>query len=77
MATHFSVLAGIIPWREEPGGPPTRGRSQTRLSECTGLSVLGLGPGHASWFLPHDKEPHDGIFFVPCPPAEFLLPLRL
>ena len=20
MATHFSILAGIIPWKEEPGG---------------------------------------------------------
>ena len=23
MATHVSILAGIIPWREEPGGPPS------------------------------------------------------
>ena len=78
MATHFSVLARIIPWTEEPGGLPTRGRRVRHdlVAECTGISVLGLGartcllvssPGQGApwWHL-----------FVPCPPAEFLLPLR-
>ena len=45
MATHFSVLAGIIPWTEEPRGLPTRGHRVRHdlVTECTGISVLGLG----------------------------------
>ena len=31
MATHSSILAGRIPWTEEPGGP----QSWTWLSDCT------------------------------------------
>jgi len=32
-ATHFSILAGIIPWTEEPGGlKSVELQSQTRLS---------------------------------------------
>ena len=29
MATHSSILACRIPWTEEPGGPQSRGLSQT------------------------------------------------
>ena len=34
MATHSSILAGIIPWTEEPGGLESMGspKSGTRLS---------------------------------------------
>ena len=35
MATHFSILALIIPWTEEPGGLCGVARSQTRLSNFT------------------------------------------
>ena len=35
-ATHFSILAGIIPWTEEPGGLKSMElQSQTRLSTRT------------------------------------------
>ena len=34
MATHYSVLAGIIPWTEDPGGLESMGlQSQTRLND--------------------------------------------
>ena len=34
MATHFSIVAGRIPWTEEPGGQQSIGlQSQTRLSD--------------------------------------------
>ena len=35
MATHCSILAGKIPWTEEPGGlqPMRSQKSQTRLSD--------------------------------------------
>ena len=33
MATHSSILAGKIPWTEEPGGPQSMGsQSRTQLS---------------------------------------------
>ena len=38
MATHSGVLAGKIPWTEEPGGLQSIysiAKSQTRLSTCT------------------------------------------
>ena len=36
MATHSSILAWRIPWREEPGGLQSTGsQSQTRLSDFT------------------------------------------
>ena len=34
MATHFSILAWIIPWTEEPGGLQSiRSQSQTQLRD--------------------------------------------
>ena len=35
MATHFNILAGIIPWTEEPGRATVYGvsKSQTGLSD--------------------------------------------
>ena len=39
MATHSSILAWRIPWREEPGGLQSRGsQSQTRLSDSLTLT---------------------------------------
>ena len=33
MATHSSILAGIVPWTEEPGGVQSMGlQSRTQLS---------------------------------------------
>ena len=31
MATHSSVLAGIIPWTEEPGGLQSMGSQKSRI----------------------------------------------
>ena len=47
IATHSSILAGEIPWTEEPGGlPPMESQSWTRLCACilyTQAHVLFLG----------------------------------
>ena len=42
MATHSSILAWKIPWREEPGRPQSHGvaKSQTRLSDFTLIQTL-------------------------------------
>ena len=41
MATHSSILAGEIPWTEEPGGLQSRGsHSQTRLEQLSSLPTL-------------------------------------
>ena len=40
MATHSSILAWRIPWTEEPGGYSPRGRKETRLSDCTFISII-------------------------------------
>ena len=46
MATHSSVLAWTIPWREKPGGLQSVGsQSQTRLSNFTFFS-----------FFPHSQR---------------------
>ena len=40
MATHSSILAGKIPWTEEPGGPQSMGsQSWTQLSMHTLISL--------------------------------------
>ena len=40
-ATHSSILAWRIPWREEPGGLQSMGsQSQTRLSKYTHIHTL-------------------------------------
>ena len=33
MATHFSILAWIIPWTEEPGGLQSMGREESNMTE--------------------------------------------
>ena len=33
MATHFSILARIIPWTEEPGGLQSMGREESNMTE--------------------------------------------
>ena len=33
MATHFSILAGKIPWTEEPGGLQSQGCKQLHMTE--------------------------------------------
>ena len=38
MATHSSILAWKIPWREEPGGLHGAAKSQTWLSTHTHLN---------------------------------------
>ena len=35
MATHSSILAGIIPWTEEPGGLQSMGSQRVRHIEHT------------------------------------------
>ena len=35
MAVHFSVLAWRIPWTEEPGGLPSKGRTESDMTEVT------------------------------------------
>ena len=35
MATHSSILAWKIPWTEEPGGLPSRGRVESDTTEVT------------------------------------------
>ena len=35
MATHFSILAWIIPWTEEPGGLQSLGSQQVRHDVAT------------------------------------------
>ena len=43
MATHSSVLAWRIPWREEPGGLQSMGSQRVRPSEhCTALLHLDI-----------------------------------
>ena len=34
MATHFSILAGKIPWTEEPDGPP-QGHKEPDMNDVT------------------------------------------
>ena len=49
MATHTSVLACEVPWREEPGvGAIVHGvaKSQTRLSTAHPQRILGISPPH-------------------------------
>ena len=41
MATHFSILAGIIPWTEEPGG------LQSMRSQKVGHAQSDLALTHA------------------------------
>ena len=35
MATHSSILAGRIPWREEPGGLQSMGSQELDMTEAT------------------------------------------
>ena len=46
MATHFSILAWIIPWTEEPGGPQSIGsqrvRQKTNTLYFSGLSQTAM-----------------------------------
>ena len=35
MATHSSILAGRIPWREEPGGLQSWGLKESDMAEAT------------------------------------------
>ena len=52
MATHSSLLASEIPWREEPGGPQSMGsQSQTRPERlCTaGLHKKLCEPWKPAW----------------------------
>ena len=43
MSTHSSILAGRIPWTEEPGKSTVHGvtMSQTRLSDYTTMAYVG------------------------------------
>ena len=42
MVTHFSILAGTVPWTEEPGGLQSTGsqKSQTQLSMCAHIPKI-------------------------------------
>ena len=43
MATHSSILAWRIPWREEPGGLQSIGlQSWTRLKQCSTYACMVL-----------------------------------
>ena len=35
MATHYSILAWRIPWREEPGGLQSIGSQRSNMTEAT------------------------------------------
>ena len=41
MATHSCILAGEIPWPEEPGGLQPRGRKEPDTTERLTLSLSG------------------------------------
>ena len=45
MATHFSILARIIPWTEEPGGLQSWGCKESDMTEhaCTCKHVCSMG----------------------------------
>ena len=57
MATHFSILAGKVPWAEEPGGLLSMGSQSVNMSEQ--LSV------HAHTFktFPVGEKPKFLLFF--------------
>ena len=40
MATHFSILARIIPWTEEPGGLQSMGREESNMTEQLTLKSM-------------------------------------
>ena len=42
MATHLTILAGMIPWTEEPGGLQCTGSQRVRHTEHTVHEVLYL-----------------------------------
>ena len=42
MATHSSMLAGIIPWREEPGGLQSMGWQRDYLKTWKEVVLLSL-----------------------------------
>ena len=54
MATHSSVLRGIIPWTEEPGGLQSMGLQRVRQDLATKLSLF---------FFPHWVGRRAGVGF--------------
>ena len=40
MATYSSILAGIIPWTEEPGGPQSMGCKELDVTELTRTAYI-------------------------------------
>ena len=64
MVTHFSMLAGKIPWMEEPGGLQSMGSpSQTRLSDFT-FTFFGPGEVPALLDLSNCRLVHFFFFFL-------------
>ena len=45
MATHSSILAWRIPWREEPGGLQSMGHKESYMTEATHARGLLLSEG--------------------------------
>ena len=52
-ATHSSILAGRIPWREEPGGLQTLGSQRVRHDwmTFTSLHLISLVKWRSNWYL--------------------------
>ena len=57
MATHSSILACRIPWREEPGGLQSRGSQRvghnrgTNTHTCMYISILNIVPSGSSFLF--------------------------
>ena len=65
MAAHCSILAGRIPWTEEPGGP----QSWTWLSDCTTTTTE-----HSNAMVPERPLVESGtLLWGPVPPSSGLV----